>query len=186
MLEFISKPWPWYIAGPAIGLMVPLVLIFGGKAIGVSSSLRHTCAMCFPGNIKFFNYNWRAELWNIFFVLGILFGGVIASQFLSNANDIAISYGTVESLKKMGISDFSGFVPQEIFSFENLNSPITLLFVILGGLLVGFGTRYAGGCTSGHTISGLSNLQWPSLIATISFFVGGLIMTHLIFPLIFN
>jgi uncharacterized membrane protein YedE/YeeE len=58
--------------------------------------------------------------------------------------------------------------------------------MVIGGFLVGFGTRYAGGCTSGHAISGLSNLQFASLIATIGFFAGGLIATHLLYPLLFN
>jgi uncharacterized membrane protein YedE/YeeE len=56
--------------------------------------------------------------------------------------------------------------------------------IVVGGFLVGFGTRYAGGCTSGHAIMGLSNLQWPSLVATISFMVGGFIMANLILPFI--
>jgi hypothetical protein len=73
-------------------------------------------------------------------------------------------------------------MPASIFSFENLFTLRGLMFFVFGGFLVGFGTRYAGGCTSGHTIMGLSNLQWPSLIATCCFMAGGFLMVHVLFP----
>lgn len=184
MLDWIKEPWPWYVSGPLIGLMVPLLLIFGNKAFGISSSLRHICAICVPMRIKYFNYDWRGEKWNLFFAGGIVFGGFIAHTFLTNGAPVAISDATIETLKQRGITDFSGYVPGEIFSWENLLSIQGFIFVVLGGFLVGFGTRYANGCTSGHSISGLSNLQIASLIATISFFAGGLIMTHFVLPYI--
>ena len=77
------------------------------------------------------------------------------------------------------------YLPTEIFSMENVSQPKNILILLIGGLLVGFGARYAGGCTSGHAISGLSNLQLPSLTAVVGFFIGGLVMIHLIYPLIF-
>jgi uncharacterized membrane protein YedE/YeeE len=86
------------------------------------------------------------------------------------------------SLAQFGITDFSNMVPTQLFSWGNVLSLKGFFFFGVGGFLVGFGTRYAGGCTSGHSISGLSNLQWPSLVATICFMVGGFISANLIVP----
>ncbi len=177
-IEWLTQPWPWYVAGPMIGLTVPALLILGNKTFGVSSSLRHVCAMCVPSGIPFFTYNWRKETWNLVFVLGILIGGFIATSFISNPNEIVIASGTQQELAALGITDFSGLMPSDIFSWENLFTGKGLLFLVFGGFLVGFGTRYAGGCTSGHAIMGISSLQWPSLVATISFMIGGFLMTH--------
>jgi hypothetical protein len=182
MLEIIKQPWPWYVAGPLIGLMVPLLLIFGNKNFGISSSLRHICAMCVPLDIKYFKYDWKRESWNLFFVFGILIGGFIAHQLLIEDQPIQISEATISSLKAIGVSEFDHYLPEEIFSWEAALSVRGFVFLIVGGFLVGFGTRYANGCTSGHSISGLSNLQFGSLMATIFFFIGGLIMTHLLLP----
>lgn len=182
ILEFLQQPWPWFITGPLIGLMVPLLLLIGNKSFGISSSMRHICAACFPADISFFKYNWRKEVWNLFFAAGILAGGFIAATFLLSGAPLAISEATISDLKQIGISDFSGLLPADIFSLEGLLSIRGLIFFVLGGFLVGFGTRYAGGCTSGHAIMGLSNLQWPSLVATCCFMAGGFLMTHLILP----
>jgi hypothetical protein len=178
-IEWLTQPWPWYVAGPMIGLTVPALLILGNKTFGVSSSLRHVCAMCIPSGIPFFTYNWRKETWNLIFVLGIMIGGFIATSVISNPNEIVIAPETQQELAALGITDFSGLMPTDIFSWENLFSGKGLLFLVFGGFLVGFGTRYAGGCTSGHAIMGISSLQWPSLVATISFMIGGFLMTHL-------
>ncbi len=182
MLEFIKEPWPWYVAGPIIGLMVPLLLVFGNKSFGISSSLRHICAICAPLNIKYFKYDWKSEKWNLFFVGGVVIGGFIANQFMVNKEIFDISDETIQSLKAIGVTDFSLHLPRDIFSWKYLFTIKGLIFMVLGGFMVGFGTRYANGCTSGHSISGLSNLQFGSLIATISFFAGGLIMTHFLLP----
>ncbi|MCC5919634.1 MAG: YeeE/YedE family protein [Cyclobacteriaceae bacterium] len=186
ILEIIRQPWPWYIAGPLIGLTVPALLILGNKTFGISSSLRHACAACMPANIPFFQYNWKKEIWNVVFVLGIFIGGIIATFGLSNPDTIVIAESTQEDLKELGITDFSSLMPAEIFSWDVLASPAGIVFFVIGGFLVGFGTRYAGGCTSGHAIMGISNLQWPSLVATIFFMLGGFAMVHLIFPLIMS
>ncbi len=182
MIELITKPWPWYIAGPLIGLTVPILLILGNKSLGISSSLRHVCAMCVPANISFFKYDWKKEIWNLFFVVGILLGGIIATYLLTNPNEILIAESTIQDLKALGINNFEGLMPAEIFGASQIFSLKGVLFLVIGGFLVGFGTRYAGGCTSGHTIMGLSNLQWPSLVATICFMIGGFAMTHLFLP----
>lgn len=185
-IELIRKPWPWYVAGPIIGLTVPTLLLIGNKSFGISSSLRHICAACFPANLSYFKYDWKKEIWNLVFVLGIFFGGIIATNFLANPYTMVISESTVMDLQTLGIRDFTGLMPSDLFSTDVLFSIKGFIFFIIGGFMVGFGTRYAGGCTSGHAIMGLSNLQVPSLIATCCFMIGGFATTHLLMPLIFK
>ena len=186
MLEIVKQPWPWYVAGIIIGLIVPALLISGNKHFGISATLRHACAACFPANIKFFMYNWRKEIWNLFFAAGILAGGFIAAQYLANPAPVQIHPSLVSELKNYGINDYSKLIPTEIFSWESLLSLRGLILLVGGGFLVGFGSRYAGGCTSGHSIMGLSNLQFPSLVATISFMTGGFIMANLVLPFLLH
>lgn len=184
MLDFIKQPWPWYIAGPIIGLTVPILLILGNKPFGISSSLRHICAACFPANLSYFKYNWKKEIWNLFFVTGILLGAVLASSFLKDPDPITIADKTKTVLQENHITDFNHAAPADIFSWGSLLTLRGFLFMVLGGFLVGFGTRYAGGCTSGHSIMGLSNLQWPSLVATVCFMTGGILVTWFVLPFI--
>lgn len=184
MIELISRPWPWYVAGPLIGLMVPLLLLIGNKTFGISSSLRHICAACVPSKIPFFSYDWKKEAWNMILVTGILIGGFVAAGFLMNNDLVQVNSKLVSELSKYGITDFHSLVPGQLFNFQQLFSLKGILLIVVGGFLVGFGTRYAGGCTSGHAIMGLSNLQLPSLIATICFMAGGFIMANLILPII--
>ncbi len=186
MIELIKQPWHWAIAGTLIGLTVPTLLLIGNKKFGISSSLRHICAICIPANIPFFTYDWKKEIWNLFFVVGVLLGGIIATQFLSNPNSIVVADSTQLSLAQFGITDFSQLMPIQIFSVENIFTLKGFVFFILGGFLVGFGTRYAGGCTSGHAIMGLSMLQMPSLVATCCFMIGGFFSTNVLLPLIFK
>lgn len=181
-IEWIKQPWPWYVAGPLIGLIVPLLLLIGNKAFGISSSLRHVCAACLPANIPFFKYDWKKEIWNLFFVGGIVIGAVLVTQLFSNPNPIELNPKLTADLQAHGINNFKGMVPAELFSWNSLFTIKGIIMIVIGGFLVGFGTRYAGGCTSGHAIMGLSNLQLPSLIATISFMVGGFIVANLIMP----
>jgi uncharacterized protein len=185
-MDFLFEPWPWYVSGPVIGISIPLLLILGNKSLGISSSLRHVCAATVPGKVSFLNYNWKAESWNLFFALGILLGGFLGGVLLNNGEPVKISEQTNEMLLSYGISNFNGLIPQEIFSWESLLSLKGFLIIVVGGFLIGFGSRYAGGCTSGHAIMGLSTLQWPSLVAVISFFVGGLVTAHFIVPFIFS
>ena len=179
-IEWISQPWPWYVAGPMIGLTVPALLILGNKTFGISSSLRHICAACVPAGIPFFTYDWKKEIWNLLFVLGTAIGGFIAVNFLANPDTIVISQATQADLTALGITDFTDLMPLEIFNWETVFTGKGILFFVIGGFLVGFGTRYAGGCTSGHSIMGISSLQWPSLVATIFFMLGGFFMTHIL------
>lgn len=183
-IEWIKQPWPWYVAGPLIGLAVPVLLILGNKSFGVSSSLRHICAACVPMKIPFFKYDWKKEVWNLFFVGGILLGGVIASFLLSNPDPVVVDPKLASELASYGVTNTEGLVPKDLFNWESLLSAKGLMLMVGGGFLVGFGTRYAGGCTSGHAIMGISNLQLPSLIATCCFMIGGFFVANIIIPLI--
>lgn len=186
MIELLKQPWPWYVAGPLIGLTVPALLILGNKSFGISSSLRHICAACIPANIPFFTYDWKKEVWNLFFVLGILLGGVLAMSILANPQPVDVNPKLVTELAQYGITNFDHLVPQDVMNWQALFTLRGFITMVMGGLLVGFGTRYAGGCTSGHAIMGLSNLQLPSLIATVCFMLGGVIMANLILPFILS
>ncbi|WP_026450197.1 YeeE/YedE family protein [Aequorivita capsosiphonis] len=185
-MNWIYDPWPWYVAGPAIALVM-FVLLFVGKKFGMSSNLRTACSVVGAGKAAdFFNFDWKAERWNLMVVLGAVIGGFIASNYMSDNTvkinpEIAQQLATDYNINSAGTS----YLPPEIFSIGALSNPFNIILLLVGGLLVGFGTRYAGGCTSGHAISGLSNLQLPSLIAVIGFFIGGLIMVHFIYPFIF-
>ncbi len=185
-MESISSPWPWYIAGPLIGLMVPLLLLLGNKPFGISSSLRHICAACLPAKIPFFQYNWKKESWNLFLVAGVLLGGIIAGTVLASDEPVAVSDKLKDELNIYGIHDYTNMVPVELFNFESLLSFKGFVLMVVGGFLVGFGTRYAGGCTSGHSIMGISTLQWPSVIATICFMIGGFIVANLVLPFLLS
>lgn len=186
MKDLLTGFWPWYIAGPLLGLIVPLLLLLGNKQFGISSTLRDVCAIGLPTRAKYFQYNWRENIWSLVFVLGILLGGLLCQFWLYQPEQLGISEATIADLRGLGIRDFSGLVPADLFSWNALLTPTGFLCMVVGGFVVGFGVRYAGGCTSGHGIMGLSMLSLASLVALIGFFAGGLIMTHLLFPLIFN
>jgi len=185
MIEFIKQPWPWYISGLAI-TAVMLILVYFGKSFGFSSNLRTICAMAGAGKrVSFFNFDWKSQRWNLMFLVGAIIGGFISSHWLEADVPLALSKATILDLQKMNIRFDGHIVPDQLFNWHFLATAKGLFIFLVGGFLVGFGTRYAGGCTSGHAISGLSNLQFPSLIAVVGFFIGGLITTHLIFPLLF-
>ena len=180
-----SDPWPWYIAGPAIGLFVPELLIAGNRLFGFSSNLRHLCSALVPARVEYLRYDWRRTgIWNLLFAAGTGLGGFLAWQW-GGSHNVDISEQTRLALTSLGIHDFSGLAPREVFTWPALFTVKGFVSTILGGFMVGFGTAYAGGCTSGHAISGLADLQLPSLIAVAGFFAGGLIATHLVLPLIF-
>ncbi|HLZ17239.1 MAG TPA: YeeE/YedE thiosulfate transporter family protein [Cyclobacteriaceae bacterium] len=183
-MDLLYRPWPWFVAGPIIGLTVPLLLWIGNKRLGISSTLRHICAACLPANVPLFNYDWKKEIWSLFFAGGLFIGGWIGGWIFANPNPVAISPSTVEYFSGFGITRQTGLMPSSIFDWDLLLSLKGFLVMVGGGFLVGFGTRYAQGCTSGHGILGLSALQWPSLVATASFFLGGISFAHLVLPYI--
>lgn len=185
-MEWIFEPWPWYVAGPLIaGIM--FLLLFTGKNFGMSSNLRTMCTIGGADKVAdFFDFNWKTQKWNLVVVLGAIMGGFIGANLLSSDTAVEINPDTVEILEGYGLeSAGEAYLPDELFGLEALTDPKAIAILLIGGILIGFGARYAGGCTSGHAISGLSNLQLPSLIAVVGFFVGGLVMVHLIYPLIF-
>ena len=163
MMDLITNPWPWYVAGPIVGLFVPALLLVGNRQFGVSNNLRHLCAAISPGRVDYFRYDWRRSgLWNLAFLLGILAGGFVTRAF---AGPLSI-------------------VPEDLFNWPALLTARGLVVMVGGGFLVGFGTAYAGGCTSGHGVLGLASFQLPSLVAVLGFFAGGLLCTHLILPVL--
>ena len=183
MIESLSQPWPWYLAGPLIGLTVPALLLLGSKQFGVSANLRHICAACVPAKPSFLRYNWwESGAWNLTFALGIVIGGWIAGTWLKGTADVQVAAKTSAALVEIGFDAPRGLVPAEIFALGSLTSLPSLVLLVSGGFLVGFGARYAGGCTSGHAISGLADRQWPSLVAVLGFFAGGLAATHFLLP----
>ena len=185
-MNFMFEPWPWYVAGPLIALIM-FALLFVGKQFGMSSALRTVCAAAGAGRAaSLFKFDWRAERWNLMVIAGAVAGGFVASRYLSN-NQVQIDAAvTLKLAQDLNItSTNNAYLPTELFGTENMTNPSNIVILLLGGVLVGFGARYAGGCTSGHAISGLSNLQLPSLIAVVGFFIGGLLMNHFLLPLIF-
>ncbi|RTE53287.1 YeeE/YedE family protein [Arenibacter aquaticus] len=186
-MEYILQPWPWYVSGPLIALVM-FLLIYFGKTFGMSSNLKTLCTIGGAGKYSdFFRFDWKAQRWNLTVVIGAVIGGFIATQFLSDGSTIALSTATISDLEKLGFSNIGeSLLPPEIYNWDNVLSLKGMSILIIAGFLVGFGTRYAGGCTSGHAITGLSNLQLPSLIAVIGFFIGGLVMTYFMLPIIFG
>lgn len=185
-MDILLKPWPWYFSGPFIACIL-LLLVYFGKTFGMSSNLRTLCTMAGAGRYAdFFKFDWKTQRWNLTVVLGAILGGFLATQFISDGTPINLSSNTVADLSVLGFQNAGeAILPYELYSWDAITSFRGLSILVIGGFLIGFGTRYAGGCTSGHAITGLSNLQLPSLLAVIGFFIGGLLMTHLIFPLIF-
>lgn len=185
-MEIIFQTWPWYVSGFLIG-MIMLCLIYFGKTFGMSSNLRSMCTIMGAGKrTAFFDFDWKEQRWNLVVVAGAMLGGFVAVNFMSDPSNVDINPKTIEQLAQLGIDAPNGkLVPDALFGTDVFQSPKGILILIIGGILIGFGTRYAGGCTSGHAISGLSNLQVPSLKAVIGFFIGGLIMAYFIFPFIF-
>ena len=184
--DLLYEPWPWYVAGPLIGLMVPLLLYIGNKSFGVSSSFRHVCAATVPSGIDYFKYDWRQSRWNLWLVAGMIAGGFLGGYVFDNPEPVQIAQDTKQALGGIGISSFEGLIPYDLFSWSNLLSLEGLIVMVLGGFLVGFGARYASGCTSGHGITGLASFQKASLLSVLGFFIGGLFVTHILLPVIIS
>ena len=184
-MDIINQPFPWYVSGPLIATTM-FILLLMGKRFGMSSNLRTICAaLGADKNCEFFQFNWKAQRWNLIVVLGAILGGFIAVQFLSGDTPPELKAEVIETLHQLGITSAGeAYMPSELFGNASFSSPKSITILLLGGFLVGFGARYAGGCTSGHAISGLSNLQLPSLIAVVGFFIGGLLMVHVLFPIL--
>jgi hypothetical protein len=183
IIDFLSQPWPWWVAGPVISLLM-FSLIYFGNSFGFSANFRNICSILGAGkSCDYFDFDWKKQVWNLVFAAGAILGGFIASTYLTTDMAIQLSEATVTELQDFGIPNpGADIVPMSIFNFESLLTLKGFVFIVLGGFFVGFGTRYAGGCTSGHAISGLSDLQPASLIAVIGFFIGGLSITYFVLP----
>lgn len=158
---------PWYIAGPLIGLIVPALLFLRQKQFGISSSFSFILSQVLPKN-DYFKSAKRKSNWQFHFALGIIISAVVSSYFLL-PKDLVI-----ENLASEG-----AYLKEQIYSIDNI-----YLFLI-GGLLIGFGARYADGCTAGNCIMGVSQFSISSIIATISFFIAGVVTAQFINPLLF-
>jgi uncharacterized protein len=186
MIRFFSQPWPWYVSGPAIAAIMA-ILVFSGKTFGFSANLSNLCSLFgFGKRVSYFNFDWKKQQWNLWFLVGSVIGGYIAVHYLQSPQPLSLSPSTIADLQKLKVPFDGKLEPGSIFNWQYLLTGKGLLLFLGGGFLIGFGTRYAGGCTSGHAISGLSNLQLPSLIAVTGFFIGGLFTTHLLFPVLFK
>jgi uncharacterized membrane protein YedE/YeeE len=185
MRVLFSQPWPWYVTGPLMGAVALALLVLDGRVLGVSASYRTLCAAVAPGRVAFFRFDWRSVGgWNLAFACGIALGGWVGVHLLGSAEPVRLSAAARADLAALGITDFTGLVPRELFSWRWALSPRGLVSLGLGGVLAGFGASWAGGCTTGHGISGLADLQLPSLVAVIGFFVGGFLAVHLLLPLV--
>ncbi len=183
MLALIREPWPWYVGGPLLGLVVPLLLFVGNKHFGVSSSFRHICAAAIPRlKAEYFRYEWKNSLWSIVLVAGVIAGAAIAVLFLDGDSPPQISAAARRMFLSWGLTDITRLQPTQVFALNSMFRPENLILLAGGGFLVGFGTRYANGCTSGHAIMGLSLLNVGSLVATVSFFAGGALVSNLLVP----
>lgn len=182
-MEIFYGTWPWYISGFLLGCVM-LTLLFLGKTFGVSSNFRSICAIFGAGKCSnFFQFDWKSQTWNLVVLAGAMLGGWFANHYLVDGSEVQIAASSVQELAQLGVDSPRGkMAPDKLYGdWSDMYSNALLL---VGGILLGFGSRYAGGCTSGHAISGLSNLQLPSLKAVIGFFVGGLLMSHFILPLL--
>ncbi len=186
-MEFLTQPWAWYVSGPLIALSMFLMFYFG-KRLGISSNLENMCSVVGAGRlVDYFKFDWKKNNWNLAFMFGLILGGFLATNYLTPDTNIQLNPNTVEHLQELNFKEVGNtYLPSEIFSMESVLSIKGFSILLLAGLLVGFGARYAGGCTSGHAIVGLSMLELPSLIAVIGFFIGGLTMTWFILPVIFK
>ena len=185
-MNSLFQTWPWYISGFVIAIIM-LTLNYFGKVFGMSSNLRSMCSIAGAGKyVSFFDYDWKAQRWNLLVIIGAMLGGYVAVHFMSDPSNVTLNPKTIAQLSQMGIDAPNGkLVPNVLFGEAAFQSPKMVVILIVGGILIGFGSRYAGGCTSGHAISGMSNLQIQSLKAVIGFFLGGLLMSHFILPLLF-
>jgi uncharacterized membrane protein YedE/YeeE len=184
VFAWLYAPWPWYVSGPLIGMMVPLMLWIGNRSFGISNNLRHMCAIAQPKvvGVDFFHYDWREHSWSLVFALGAVVGGFLAGIVFANPDPVDLSVAALTMFSNWNVPIAGGFLPPVLFDL----SWLSVIVMFVGGVLVGFGTRYASGCTSGHAITGLSTLQLQSLLAVLGIFAGGMLSAHLITPHLFS
>jgi uncharacterized membrane protein YedE/YeeE len=152
-------PWPWWAAGPAIGLVVVLLAWIAGKALGVSTAYGSVCAI--TSRLPFFSAREYRETWRVWFIVGLPIGGVLAA-WLAGTFMPTVAYGRMDALTHGSLAAKAGLL-------------------LAGGLLIGAGARWAGGCPSGHSIVGIAQGALSSVVATLGFMVGGVVVFNLLY-----
>lgn len=181
-MNLFATGWPWYVSGPLIFVTMALLVLLG-RRFGVSSNLESICTIAGAGRVApYFRVNWRDRTWNLVFIAGAMTGGLLTHVLGAAGRIVPISPRTVATLASWGFAHDPGFAPASLMGSQALSSPVAWGLLGVGGFLVGFGTRWANGCTSGHGVSGLADLQRGSLVATLSFFAGGVVVTNLVLP----
>lgn len=158
------SPWHWAAGGAVISAVTLTLLFVGNRRLGVSTGFENVCSLVvqapyFQRDSLRGTNSWRLPL----------LGGLVIGGFLS-----AVLGGGWEPFWDLGMFDAE-------IGWGNGGK---LIWMFGGGLLIGFGTRLAGGCTSGHGIFGMSNLELPSIISTVSFMAAGAVTTNLIYRVI--
>ena len=152
-------PWPWWIAGPAIGLIVTLLAWLLGKPLGVSTGYGVACAL--GSRLSFFRAREYSERWRLALIVGLPLGGLLAA-WLGGRLTPTLAFGQLDALTRGSVV-----------------AKAALLFV--GGGLVGTGARWAGGCPSGHTIVGVAQGAGSSLVATLGFMLAGFMVFNALY-----
>jgi len=185
-MDFLNQTWHWSITGFLIGIIM-IILNYFGKVFGMSSNLRTLCTLAGAAKFSdFFRFDFKAQFWNLWLIFGAMLGGFVAVHYMHDASNMKLNPQTIQQLHRLGVDEPNGkLLPNKLFGNEVFTSTKMIAILLVGGLLIGFGSRYGGGCTSGHAIAGMSNLQRQSLKAVIGFFVGGLLVSHIILPLLF-
>lgn len=155
----------WAAAGAGIAAVTLTLLFVLNRRLGISTGFEDVCSLVLKAPYFRRERLLSARGWRLPFLAGLVLGGVIS----------AVLGGGWSPSWELGMLD------QRL----GLGHAGKLIWMFVGGLFIGFGTRLAGGCTSGHGIFGLSNLEWPSLVSTISFMGGGVVTTHLIYRVLF-
>ena len=149
---FVDR-WPFWVGGLAVGGFVLLLLAVAGRVLGVSTGFSDLCSLPRSRGTR--------RSWRLPFLMGIVLGGVVAAALGG------------------GLSPTLAGGPQHRLVGGALSLQLPLL--LAGGVLIGFGARLAGGCTSGHSIVGVAQLARSSLVATAAFMGAGLLVTQLLF-----
>ena len=134
-MDFILQPWPWYVAGPLITLVMFLLFYFG-KKFGVSSNLETLCAIGGAGNlVDFFKFDWKKNTWNLLFILGVIIGGFITYQWLTPSEVVAINPQTIQDLSDLGFQNAGAqYLPDEIFGSDTMFSLKGFLLLLIAGV----------------------------------------------------
>ena len=168
-MEWLTEArWSPYVVGMGIGVLSWLTFLVSEKALGCSTSFARTAGMIekvFRGSrveMKLYYQEYKPVVdWQWMLVAGMVLGALISSLL-------------------SGDFQWQWIPPrwEAVFGADRL---ARIFVALLGGALLGFGSRWAGGCTSGHGISGTMQLAVSSWISAICFFIGGVLSARLLF-----